>query len=185
VDATLVTVARSDAGRDDRVVALFEGHHEGLCRLAYMLLGDAGAAEDVVQEAFLRTFSGWRRLRDPGSAGFYLRRTVVNLCWSRLRRKGIEQRSNEAVHRAADTVALPDGDRVATVLAVLAAVRALPARQRMAVVLRYYADDSESNIAEAMSCSVGTVKSQLAKARATLTVTLADNDRPDRTRSTR
>lgn len=180
-----MNVARSDAGRDDHVVALFEGHHEGLCRLAYMLLGDAAAAEDVVQEAFLRTFSGWRRLRDHASADAYLRRTVVNLCWSRLRRKGTEQRSNEAVHRAAATMAPSEGDRVATVLAVLAAVRALPARQRMTVVLRYYADVSESDIAEAMACSVGTVKSQLAKARATLAVALADSDRPDRTRSSR
>lgn len=69
-----------DARRDDAVVALYREHYAGLCRLATMLLGDATTAEEVVQEAFLRTFAGWRRIRQPDRARWYLRAAVVNLC---------------------------------------------------------------------------------------------------------
>jgi RNA polymerase sigma-70 factor (sigma-E family) len=160
--------------RDDAVAALFDAHYASLCRLATLLLGDAGQAEEAVQEAFLRTFAGWRRLHDPGRAGAYLRAAVVNQCRSRGRRRSSEQRANRthwAGSRDDDTSAV---ERTGDALAVLDAVRALPQRQREAVVLRYYADLSEAEVALALSCAVGTVKSQLAKARATLLLRLAE-----------
>jgi len=155
--------------RDDAVAALFDVHYDGLCRLATLLLDDRGQAEEAVQEAFLRTFVGWRRIRHPERAGAYLRAAVVNQCRSRGRRRVSEQRGNRAVWSDAMEGGGPsDVERTGEVLAVLEAVRALPTRQREAVVLRYYADLSEAEVARALGCSVGTVKSQLSKARATL-----------------
>jgi RNA polymerase sigma-70 factor (sigma-E family) len=156
-------------GRDAAVAALFDAHYTGLCRLATLLLDDPGQAEEAVQEAFLRTFVGWRRLRHPERAHAYLRAAVVNQCRSRGRRRTTEQRKNRVVWAGVEQDAgSVDVERTGDVLAVLDAVRSLPARQREAVVLRYYADLSEADVARALGCSAGTVKSQLSKARATL-----------------
>jgi RNA polymerase sigma-70 factor (sigma-E family) len=156
-------------GRDAAVVALFDAHYAGLCRLATLLLDDPGQAEEAVQEAFLRTFVGWRRLRHPERAHAYLRAAVVNQCRSRGRRRTTEQRGNRAIWSGVtEDVGWIDVERTGDVLAVLDAVRSLPTRQREAVALRYYGDLSEAEVAQALGCSVGTVKSQLSKARATL-----------------
>ncbi|MGH8981178.1 MAG: SigE family RNA polymerase sigma factor [Acidimicrobiales bacterium] len=157
------------SGRDEAVAALFDTHYAGLCRLAAMLLGDRAQAEEVVQEAFLDTFAGWRRIRRPEAAGAYLRTAVVNRCRSRSRRRMTEERGNRTVWATdgqVDPVSEPE--RRAETLAVWRAVQDLPDRQREAVVLRYYADLTEAQVAAALSCSVGTVKSQLFKARASL-----------------
>jgi RNA polymerase sigma-70 factor (sigma-E family) len=167
VPAELEPIALStsdEAEAADLLASLFDAHYRSLCRLAYVLLGDPAHAEDVVQEAFLRTFTGLGRLRDRGRADAYLRRSVVNLSRSRLRRRSVEGRGNAAAHRA-DRRESPLGG---SDLDLLQAVRALPPRQRAAVALFYYADLSESEVASTLGCSVGTVKSQLAKARATL-----------------
>ncbi|MGH9087435.1 MAG: SigE family RNA polymerase sigma factor [Acidimicrobiales bacterium] len=159
-------------GRDDALVALFDEHYRGLCQLAALLLDDAGAAEEAVQEAFLRTFAGWRRLRRPDRARWYLRAAVVNQCRSRVRRRATEDRGNRVAwsseHREGEP---PDDDA----LAVLDAVRCLPPRQQEAVVLHYYEDLTERETAAALGCSVGTVKSQLSKARATLAARLGED----------
>ncbi len=163
--------------RDGAVAALFDAHYAGLCRLATLLLDDPGQAEEAVQEAFLRTFVGWRRLRHPEHAGAYLRAAVVNQCRSRGRRRVTEQRGNRTVWAGTeDKAGSADIERAGDVLAVLDAVRTLPTRQREAVVLRYYADLSEADVAQALGCSVGTVKSQLSKARATLARLLSDEN---------
>jgi RNA polymerase sigma-70 factor (sigma-E family) len=163
--------------RDDAVAALFDEHYAGLCRLATLLLADRGQAEEAVQEAFLRTFVGWRRLRHPERAGAYLRTAVVNQCRSRGRRRATEQRGNAVLWTdVMDDAGQSDVERTGEVLAVLDAVRSLPTRQREAVVLRYYADLSEAEVAQALGCSVGTVKSQLSKARATLSRLLEGTD---------
>jgi RNA polymerase sigma-70 factor (sigma-E family) len=145
--------------------AVFSEHYGGFCRLATLLLDDRGAAEEVVQEAFLRTFSSWRRLRRPDRAQWYVRAAVVNLCRSRLRRRGTEEAGNRASWR--DPAEWGD-ERTDDALVVLDAVRTLPRRQRETVVLRYYEDLSERDVASVLGCSVGTVKSQLARARASL-----------------
>lgn len=172
-------LGRAPAGRDEQVAALFDEHRAGLCRLAALLLGDRAAAEEVVQEAFLRTFAGWRRVRQPERALGYLRAAVVNQCRSRARRRVTEDRGNRTVWAAeAGRVAhdVWSGDEAAESIRVLAAIRALPPRQREAVVLRYYADLSEADMAAALGCSAGTVKSQLAKARASLAQLLEEPD---------
>jgi RNA polymerase sigma factor (sigma-70 family) len=97
----------------------------------------------------------------------YLRKVVVNGCNSRLRRRALEARvSPREVHAGWD-VDRHESDRI-----VRDAVDALPKRQRMCVVLRYYEDLSEAEMAEVLSCSEGTIKSQLAKARQNMKATL-------------
>jgi RNA polymerase sigma-70 factor (sigma-E family) len=163
-------------GRDAPVTRLFDRDYVALCRLATVLLADPARAEDVVQEAFLRTFSGWGRLRDPSKADAYLRRAVVNLSRSGLRRRRRELRGNEATwwrDDRRDSAGLSGGIDD-SVRAVLDAVRGLPPRQREAVVLHYLADLTEADVAAAMGCSVGTVKSQLSKARTTLALQLKE-----------
>lgn len=158
------------------LVECFERDYPSLRHLAYLMLGDRDLAEDVVQEVFLRTFSSWRRVRQPERAGAYLRAGVVNMCRSKIRRRYVEARGNEAACRPATSWQDQTADAGAATwmaAAVLEAVRTLPPRQRAAVVLRYYADLGEAEIALAMHCAPGTVKSQLSKARATLAVRLA------------
>jgi RNA polymerase sigma-70 factor (sigma-E family) len=164
---------RTNAERDQQVAALFDRHYVPMCRLAFVILGDHALAEEIVMEALLKTFAGWGRLRDIDRADAYLRRAVVNLCRSRIRRKMIETRVNLEARGRAER-AKPDWDQESheTNRLVMEAVRALPERQRAAVVLRYYDDLSESQIAEVLDCSVGTVKSQLSKARSKLEATL-------------
>ncbi|MGO9343361.1 MAG: SigE family RNA polymerase sigma factor [Acidimicrobiales bacterium] len=161
--------------RDETVARLFDEHYRGLCRLAGLLLGDSAAAEEVVQEAFLRTFSGWWRVRHPERAQWYLRTSVVNLCRSRLRRRTTEERGNRVTWSGTDggTVG-DDSDLSVDALTLVELVRRLPPRQRDAVVLRYYEDLPEAEIARILGCAVGTVKSQLSKARATLALALDD-----------
>jgi RNA polymerase sigma-70 factor (sigma-E family) len=163
--------------RDRAIAALFDAHYAGLCRLATLLLEDPGQAEEAVQEAFLRTFVGWRRLRHTEHAGAYLRAAVVNQCRSRGRRRVTEQRGNRMLWaETQDQTRSSDIERAGDVLAVLDAIRSLPARQREAVILRYYADLSEADVARALGCSLGTVKSQLFKARSSLACLLSGQD---------
>jgi len=157
------------AGVEPRVHApeeLFRTHFASLSRTAFLMVGDAGVAEELVMEAFSRTLPRWSAVQDADQPVAYLRRAVVNLCASRVRRLAVERRARNradgerAVRWDAD---LADDSRV-----VLDAVRHLPDRQRACVVLRYFEDLSEQSIADVLGCSVGTVKSQLAKARSRL-----------------
>ena len=164
---------RSDAERDREVSALFSRYYTPMCRLAYVILGDAAIAEEVVMEALLKTFSGWRRIRDLDRIDAYLRRAVINQCRSRIRRKTLEARVNTTIHMR-EQRREPDWDpeRHETSREVWKAVRKLPERQRACVVLRYFEDLPEAQIADVLECSIGTVKSQLSKARAKLEASL-------------
>ena len=153
------------------LVSTYRGQYRNLCRLAFLIVDDQTVAEDLVQEAFLRTFAGWRRIRQPELVHLYLRRAVVNLSKSALRSRGNERRANarfSASHSDFWMVEPEPADHV------LQAVRGLPQRQRLAVVLRYYADLPEAEIALTLETSIGTVKSQLSKARHNLERALAD-----------
>ncbi|MEA2452171.1 MAG: hypothetical protein QOG04_881 [Actinomycetota bacterium] len=162
------------SGRDQAVADLFDRHYAPMCRLGYAILGDAALAEEIVMEALLKTFTGWGRLRDTDRADAYLRRSVVNLCRSKIRRKAIETRVNATIHHRDERKAPNwDPERHETSRLVWGAVVSLPERQRACVVLRYFEDLPESEIAEILGCSVGTVKSQLSKARAKLEPVLA------------
>ena len=150
---------RWGSSRDQQLRALFEQEYEPLCRLAYVMLRDAFAAEEAVMDAFLKAFTGWRRIASLDRPDLYVRKVVVNVCTSRLRRRAVEARYVRRAERSRAT-ASEEFD-----LDVWAAVLELPSRQRACVVLRYFEDRTEEETAALLDCSVGTVKSQLAKAR--------------------
>jgi RNA polymerase sigma-70 factor (sigma-E family) len=154
---------------DDAVTRLFASHYGALVRLAILLTHDPAVAEEIAQDAFVLLHTHWSGLRDPDKAVPYLRRTVLNRARSELRhRRVVEQfqrrRTVPVTAPSAEAGAL-DAERQAW---VLAAVRTLPARQREALVLRYYADLSLAEVAEAMGLSEGAVKSHTARALAAL-----------------
>lgn len=146
--------------------AVFAAHHAEALSLAYLLCGDRHRAEDAVAEAFAKT---WKRWEAGGvdAPRAYIRRAVVNEVNSRFRRLRLERaqaerRSGDHRGRLGLDEQVADGDAMAV------ALRRLPERQRTAVVLRYYADLSEAEMAESMGCSVGTVKSSLSRGLARL-----------------
>jgi RNA polymerase sigma-70 factor (sigma-E family) len=137
------------------VAAAYEDHAEALGRLAYLLTGDAALAEDLVQEAFVRAFARFVHLRRPEAMGAYLRRSVVNLARKQFRRR--ENERTRAISGAGHEVrAQPD---VELREQLWAALRQLPYRQQAALVLRFYEDKSEREVARDLGCRVGTVKS--------------------------
>ena len=164
-----VDAASGDA--DEALVALYTAHYRSLVRLSALLLHDTPAAEDVVQDAFVAMHSSWRRLRDTDKALAYLRQAVVNRSRSRLRHLKVVER-----HASTELMDAPSAEfgamRHVQRDEVMAAIRQLPQRQREVLVLRYYADLSEAQIAEAMGISPGAVKSHASRAVAALRQTL-------------
>jgi len=127
-----------------------------------------------VQDCFVALHRGWWRVRDQGRALFYLRRSVINTSRSVLRRRAVADRHPGPADRplpSAEDSALA----VAQLSAVRAALRALPVRQREVLVLRYYADLPETQIAAVMGISRGSVKAHAARARDALRTALADS----------
>lgn len=168
-DVTETLVARGTAGAvavawdaDQAVTALYSANYRSLVRLAAMLVRDAGTAEEVVQDAFVAMHGGWRRLRDPDKALSYLRQSVVNRSRSVLRHRAVvEKYAPKGLPDAPSAEAGAIGELERS--AVIEALSRLPARQREALVLRYYADLSEAEIASAMGISRGAVKSHTAR----------------------
>jgi RNA polymerase sigma-70 factor (sigma-E family) len=159
---------QADAGPE--VTALYRAHGVGLIRLAVVMLGDRAAAEDVVQEAFCGLYRRWDHLADPQNALRYVRSSVLNGCRSVLRSQrrlragsGSQPGRPDTVESAESTALVGEEHR-----AVLAALRRLPDRQREALVLRFYLELSEAEIAQSMGISQGTVKSTVSRALAAL-----------------
>ena len=146
----------------DIVTEIYDGEYKSLVRLAVLLVHDVPTAEEVVQDAFEAMHTALRRLRDSEKALSYLRQAVVNKSRSVLRHRTVVDKN--APKPAPDE---PSAEHAAMALiertAVVAALRALPERQREAIVLRYYADFSEADIAAAMGISRGAVKSHTAR----------------------
>lgn len=163
--AAAATAIEWDA--DQAVTRLYSEHYRPLVRLAALLVRDHATAEEVVQDAFVAMHGAWRRLRDPNKALSYLRQSVVNRARSVLRHRAVvEKHAPKALPDApsAEHGALGELERAA----VIAALRRLPTRQREAIVLRYYGDLSEAQIADAMGISRGAVKSHTARGIAAL-----------------
>jgi RNA polymerase sigma-70 factor (sigma-E family) len=160
-DVAMGTAAEWDVDR--AVTALYSEHYRSLVRLAALLVRDIATAEEVVQDSFVAMHGGWRRLRDNEKALSYLRQSVVNRSRSVLRHRVVVDRN--APKPPPD---MPSAEHGAITLlersAVVAALRTLPLRQREALVLRYYGDLSEAQIAGAMGISKGAVKSHTARA---------------------
>lgn len=140
----------------DTFVEFVHGSSTRLTRLAVLLTGERQGADDLVQGAYERTLRHWPRLRRAGDPESYARKILVNLAidGGRARARRPEVLTQPPERSVADCAEIID-ER----MRVLSALHELPRQQRAVVVLRYYADMSESSIAEALGCSVGTVKS--------------------------
>lgn len=169
------SVARWDA--DDAVTALYTAHYRELVRLSAMLLRDPAVAEEVVQDAFVAMHGSWKRIREQDKALAYLRRIVVNRSRSALRRRVVAERYLADSQARLQHLPEPDPDVASAEDSVLrrfeservmAALRKLPPRQREALVLRYYGDLSEAQVATAMKVSAGSVKTHTFRGMATL-----------------
>jgi len=151
----------------EAVTEIYSGQYNQLVRLACLLVHDVQTAEEVVQDAFEAMHDAWQRLRDTEKALSYLRQTVVNRSRSVLRhRKVVDMHPPRPApdEQSAEHAAMTLLERSA----VTSALRTLPVRQREAIVLRYYGDFSEADIAKAMGISRGAVKSHTARAMAAL-----------------
>ncbi|HEX9032865.1 MAG TPA: SigE family RNA polymerase sigma factor [Streptosporangiaceae bacterium] len=170
-----VIVLRDDGRGDDAalaVTALYQASALDLVRLAHVIVGDQGVAEDIVQEAFCGLYRRWAHLADQDKALAYVRSSVLNACRSALRRKRPEIFADVP---ASDPDSLPSpASGEAAVISeeerqiVMAALRRLPHRQREVLVLRFYLDLTEAQIAAEMGIAQSTVRSAAHRAFATL-----------------
>lgn len=162
------TAHRGDAPRDFE--AFYRAEVRAVTGLVYGLCGSWAPAEDLAQEAFVRTYRDWSRVAGMERPGAWVRRVAINLAVSRGRRLGAEARALARLRGRRDPQPdpLPPDDE-----AFWTAVRSLPRRQAQAVVLHYHADLAITDVAEAMGCAEGTAKAHLHHARRTLAARLA------------
>jgi RNA polymerase sigma-70 factor (sigma-E family) len=139
----------------------------GLLRIAYLLTGDRHSAEDLVQEVLEQMYVKWRRIHGMPEA--YARRALVNRSANRWRRRS---RRPEALLGSHDAAAPDHSEHIVVRDTVVTALRTLPPRQRAAVVLRYLEDLPVSEVARALDCSEGTVKSSVSRGLARLRAAL-------------
>nr|WP_322974275.1 SigE family RNA polymerase sigma factor [Actinacidiphila epipremni] len=181
--ATSATSASTGAGREetdpamavgttvDLLTETYRAHYRALLGLAALLLDDTASCEDVVQEAFIRVHSARSRVRDPEKTLAYLRQTVVNLSRSALRRRilGLKLLSKPMPDMASaeeGAYELLERDQLK------AALRTLQRRQREVLVLRYFADMTEAQVAETLGISLGSVKAYGSRGIAALRVAM-------------
>ena len=152
---------------------VFREHHRALVRTAYLLLGDVGDAEEAVQEAYFRVERAVQRSESVEVALPYVRTAVLNVCRSGLRRRVVALR--RPADQPSDVASAEEGVLAgAEGAAVAAALRRLPGRQRECLVLRYYADLSEAEIASTLGISAGSVKTHAHRGLAALAQLLED-----------
>jgi RNA polymerase sigma-70 factor (sigma-E family) len=155
----------SDGSTTGALEEMYVRNAASAMRLAYFLTGDRELAEDLTQEAFVRVAGHFRHLREPDDLPAYLRRTIVNLFTSQLRRKRLERawlRRQKVLEPTTDDVDVETRDDL------WQAMNALPERQRAALVLRYYEDLSEEEAARVLRCSVGALNQLVVRAKATI-----------------
>ncbi len=148
----------------------FEEHHSDLARLAYLLTGETGVADDLAADAFVEVWRHWGRVAAADSPLAYARGIVTNLARQWIKRRNRERlglRGLGLLRRSGE----PDTNAV---LDVRAALRRLPPRRRECVVLRYAFDVPEREVAEILGISVGAVKSQTSRGAAQLSEYLQD-----------
>lgn len=172
-----LTVQRRDepayTDAEEALTELYTEHYRSLVRLAATLLDDPSVSEEVVQDAYVKMYGAWRRIREPAAAIGYLRTTVLNLARSRMRRR--------LVARKHAPRQLPDAPSAETGAMeslehdhVLSVLRTLPARQREVLALRYYSELSEAEIADTLGISRGSVKTHASRGLAALRNQLGD-----------
>lgn len=146
--------------------SLYLQHAPSALRFAYFLSGDQETARDLVHDAFVRVAGRFRYLRQPDGFDAYLRRTIVNLNATRLRRLKVE-RSSLAREAAYPAVGVPERDPGVSD-ELWQAILDLPPRQRAAIVLRFYEDLSELQAADILRCSVKALNQLVVRAMKTL-----------------
>lgn len=159
--------------RDDRLVALYQAHASDGVRLAYVLTGSRETAEDITQEAFVRAGRRIVGIRNPQHAKAYLFRTIVNLARGQGRRLLSGRRALGRLQSPgpAHMPAIEERDELWGELLTL------PHRQRAAIFLRYYLDQSEAQAAETLDCSLSAIKSLVSRGLRTLRNSLEGRDR--------
>jgi RNA polymerase sigma-70 factor (sigma-E family) len=166
--ATMLGVrAMTDWDADEAVSQLYAAHYTRMVRLSFLLIHDHGRAEEIVQDAFVALHGRWRRLRDPHRALAYLRQAVVNRSRSELRHRAVVDRhpvEPPPPRESAEETAIASSLRQD----LLAALDRLPRRQREVLILRYYLDLSEADIADTLRISRGSVKSHSSRGIAAL-----------------
>jgi RNA polymerase sigma-70 factor (sigma-E family) len=158
------------------VVEMYQSHFRSIARLAYLLCGDTHQADDLAHDAFVRLYERWDDVREADKRLAYLRSCVVNLAHSAHRRKATAARHQGAPHVLALAANGASAEEAAIGRAqrpeVLAALAELSTKQRTAVVLRYWLRMTETEIADAMNCSIGSVRTHIARGHTTLATRL-------------
>jgi RNA polymerase sigma-70 factor (sigma-E family) len=171
-------VDRLAAVHQSKIGELYLRHADAAVRLAYLLTGDRETAEDLVQDAFVKAGGRLLHLRDPAAFEAYLRTTIVNLSRSYFRRKRVERLYLE---RARGTegggVHSSPGWSVEDQDELWRALRVLTQRQRAAIVLRFYEDLPEGEVADILQCAPGTVKSLVSRGLERLRSEIDSEDR--------
>ena len=152
---------------DAEFTSFVEAEREWLGRLAVMLVRDRGAAEDLVQDTLLKVYGAWGRV-DRATAFAYARRTMVNLATDRWRRRRYDVVSGHEADRDPSPGSAAGYEAVDARYQIVRQLGQLSARERAMVVLRYYADLPEAEVAAELGVSVGTVKSTCSRALAQL-----------------
>jgi RNA polymerase sigma-70 factor (sigma-E family) len=166
---TVLGSAQSQAATeaDRTLTAVYDAEYRSLVRMSAVMLGDVGSAEEVVQDSFIAVHAAWRGLRDVDKAVRYLRRSVLNRSRSVLRHRAVVDR-----YMPKQEPEMPSAEQAAMTRlehsAVISALRSLPDRQREALVLKFYLDLSEEQVAAAMKVSTGAVKSHISRGKAAL-----------------
>lgn len=168
-----MTASASD--RDVGFEAFVSGHGLSLLRLAYLLTGDRGHAEDLLQDSLERAYRHWPRVIAADRPDAYVRRMLVHAVTDRFRRRRFAEVPLTAY---AENVGGDITSRIDLRDSLVRALRTLPVKQRTVVVLRHCLDLSEAETAAAAGCSVGTVKSQTSRGLAKLRALLDDVDAP-------
>ena len=146
-------------------------------RIAFLLTGDLETAGDLLQSAYAKALPRWDRISQTASPEAYLHRIMVNQRTSWWRRSRNREYAVAEIPERAWRVGGPiETDRVVESQALLTALKSLPEKQRATVVFRYYCDLSEAETADAMGCSVGTVKSSASRGLAHLRTAMASSE---------
>ncbi|WP_328747391.1 SigE family RNA polymerase sigma factor [Streptomyces sp. NBC_00285] len=154
------------AEQEDRFQEFVRARWSHLVRTAYLLTGDAHLAEDLTQTALAKAYRSWRRVSSSDSPEAYVRRMLVTCNSDRFRKRRVKESLTDAPPEVAGR---DEGvTRVDERGVLLGALAGLPPRQRAVVVMRYWEDLSELEVAEVLGCSQGTVKSQASKGLAKL-----------------
>jgi len=164
--------SQAEPSRQEEFGQFMAARWPGLVRLAYGLTGDRWLAEDIAQAALASAYAAWWRVRRADDPDAYVRRILINASHRRFRRRRVAEQAHEPQQLAssplADAAVADPAELIGERSALLAALRELPTRQRAIVLLRYWDDLSDAQVAAVLGCAPGTVRSQASRALAKL-----------------